>query len=188
MPLSNKEIYSLLYKDDIKGLEQLFDRYYRPLTLWSDTFLKDIAQAEDLVQDFFIKFWEKKLFLTITPEKLNGYLYSSIKNQSLNRLERIDPIRFATDIAFLDLSYEELDNVQEKQLIFIEQEIDKLPQRSKQIMQGIYLQGKKYKEVAEENNISISTVKTLLSNSMKKIRENKAKIKEILIFFFTKKL
>lgn len=53
MQLSEESICTLLKKRDPKGLECLFDQYYRPLVLWADTFLNNIQQAEDTVQDFF---------------------------------------------------------------------------------------------------------------------------------------
>ncbi len=51
---SDNDICLLLRNRDVKGMELLFKEYYRPLVLWADTFLNNMSQAEDLIQDFFI--------------------------------------------------------------------------------------------------------------------------------------
>lgn len=41
------------------SIDDLYDRYYDELVLWADTILNDMGAAEDLVQDFFVRLWEK---------------------------------------------------------------------------------------------------------------------------------
>ncbi len=43
------------------SVDELYDRFYNELVLWADTILNDMEEAEDLVQDFFVRLWEKKL-------------------------------------------------------------------------------------------------------------------------------
>lgn len=50
-------------------------------------------------------------------------------------------------------------------------EIDLLPPRSREILNGVFVEGMKYQEVADRYNISVSTVKTLLGTSIRKLRE-----------------
>lgn len=54
MQISDKSICRLLLEHNSHGMELMFQYYYRPLVLWADTYLNDIAAAEDLVQDFFL--------------------------------------------------------------------------------------------------------------------------------------
>lgn len=51
---SDQDILAFMRKDKTIGIQHLFDRYYRPLVLFADEFLKDSSAAEDLVQDFFV--------------------------------------------------------------------------------------------------------------------------------------
>ena len=60
MQIPDSTICSLLNQGEEKGMEYLFTRYYKPLVLWAASFLNNIPQSEDLVQDFFIRLWEKK--------------------------------------------------------------------------------------------------------------------------------
>lgn len=50
-------------------------------------------------------------------------------------------------------------------------EVALLPNRSREILNGVFVEGMKYQEVADRYNISVSTVKTLLGTSIRKLRE-----------------
>ena len=51
--------------------------------------LTNISTAEDIVQDFFIYFWEKKYYLKIN-QNLRYYLYLSVRNAAINALQKRD--------------------------------------------------------------------------------------------------
>ena len=64
-------------------------------------------------------------------------------------------------------------------------EIEKLPPRSQEIMLAVFVDGLKYREVAEKYHISLSTVKTLLGNAVRKLKkELGAEGLSIFLFFF----
>jgi len=69
------------------------------------------------------------------------------------------------------------------------QEMENLPPRSRVIMEEVFIHNMKYREVAEKYNVSISTVKTLLGNAVRKLRErlDKEKFAGFLFFFCKKK-
>lgn len=64
-------------------------------------FLHDTQRAEDIVQDFFVKLWEKP-YSPYFLETLKSYLFTSIRNLALNQLDKIDPLRRACDVAYYD--------------------------------------------------------------------------------------
>ena len=51
------------------SVDELYDRFYNELVLWADTILNDMEEAEDLVQDFFVRLWEKKLNENLEGER-----------------------------------------------------------------------------------------------------------------------
>lgn len=171
MQIDDAFIIRLLVEQDPKGLELLFKYYYRPLVLWADTYLNDIPAAEDLVQEFFLSFWERKSYQQLTSGNLRGYLFAAVKNRSINALEKHDPLRDA--IASLPLSLEdyEPDDLTEEMLHAIAEEIKKLPPRTREVLTAVYVEGISYRETAERFQISIATVKTLLVNALKHLRK-----------------
>lgn len=164
-------------------MEYLFSRYYKPLVLWAASFLNNIPQSEDLVQDFFIRLWEKRTQTSLQATTFKSFLYTSVRNLAFDRIEKKDPLRNATGLNSSDRTWEEYDSLEEEVLTRIKNEIDKLPERSRQIIQCVYLQGLHYKETAQQLGISIATVNTLLVNALKKIRQAYPDItKNILLF------
>lgn len=181
---TNNTICSLLHQHNEKGMQYLFDRYYKPLVVWAASFLNDVAQAEDVVQDFFIKIWEKENGRRLQPETLKAFLYTSVRNLALDRLEKKDPLHHTTDFNSIDKSWEEYDNFKEEMFRLIKKEVDKLPPRSREIIQCVYLKGMRYKETAALLGISVATVNTLLVNALKKIREITDSPEHLQLFFF----
>ena len=54
MQVDDKLICKLLVgHDDPRGMEVLFNSYYRPLVLWADSFLGDIPAAASLCENHF---------------------------------------------------------------------------------------------------------------------------------------
>ena len=79
-------LLSLLKKGDKSGLEQLFRMFYKPLVIYAHRLLGNQADAEDAVQEIFIKFWQRDQFADIRSY-LRSYLYNSVRNHCVNILE-----------------------------------------------------------------------------------------------------
>lgn len=171
LKVSEKTIYSLLQRSDIKGFEYLFNLYYHPLVLWVDTFLNNMQESEDLVQDFFIRLWEKEVYKKLQLGKIKSFLYTSVYHMTLNVLQKKDLLKKTYPLECLDKNWEEFDEQREVLLNGIEHEIDKLPSRSREVVIAVYLKGMKYREIATLLGISETTVKTLLVLSLKRLRK-----------------
>lgn len=161
----------MLRSGNQKGIELLFDDYYKSLVVWADTFLHDMNLAEDIVQDFFLSLWNSKAFQKFEPATLSSFLYISVRNRCLNRLDKRDVFHYAVELDYVELAFEEYNERHDEIVSKVLEEISLLPDRSREVMNGVFVEGLKYREVAERYGISVSTVKTLLSNSIKKLRE-----------------
>ena len=184
MRVIDQEICELLKERKIGGMELLFKEYYKPLVVWVATFLHDTQRSEDVVQDFFVKLWEKSFADKLQPDTLKSYLFTSVRNLALNQLDRIDPLRRACDVARYESPWEEYDSFEDEVFRRVETEIGKLPPRTQEIIRSVYLKGMKYKEVAEELGISVSTVNSLLVKALKKLRQTTEKEGEIAVYLF----
>ena len=184
MRVSDQEICELLKERKIGGMELLFKEYYKPLVVWAATFLHDTQRSEDVVQDFFVKLWEKSFVDKLQPDTLISYLFTSVRNLALNQLDRIDPLRRACDVARYESPWEEYDSFEDEVFRRVETEIGKLPPRTQEIIRSVYLKGMKYKEVADELGISVSTVNSLLVKALKKLRQTTEKEGDIAVYLF----
>lgn len=184
MQIPDSTICSLLNQGEEKGMEYLFSRYYKPLVLWAASFLNNIPQSEDLVQDFFIRLWEKRTQTSLQPATFKSFLYTSVRNLAFDRIEKKDPLRNATGIQHFERRWEEYDSFEEEIFTLLKREIEQLPNRSREIIKCIYIQGLSYKETAYQLGISVATVNTLLVNALKKIRQNCSGSKDQLLLLF----
>ena len=166
-----EEICRLLAADDWRGMELMFRVYYKRLVVWADTFLEDMQLAEDIVQELFIPLWEKKRRRTLQSSTLSSFLFVSVRNQCYHRLEKKDTLRHTVDLKEVNIAFEEYNEKHDYIITRILNEIEKLPPRSQEIMLAVFVDGLKYREVAEKYHISLSTVKTLLGNAVRKLKE-----------------
>ena len=164
-------------------MELLFREYYKPLVVWATTFLHDTQRAEDIVQDFFVKLWEKP-YSALLPETLKSYLFTSIRNLALNQLDKIDPLRRACDVAYYDSPWKEYDNFEDEVFRRVEEELEKLTPRAQDVIRKIYLEGMKYKDVADELGISVATVNSILVRALKKLRQRSDNNDKLAIYLF----
>ena len=171
MQVDDKLICRFLVEHDHRGMEILFEYYYRPLVLWADTFLSDIPAAEDVVQDFLVDFWEKRAYERITSGSIRGYLFAAVRNRALKLLEKRDVLREAGGVLPVLVDESDTDWLTEEILQAVEAEIEKLPPRMREVLRAVYIDGLSYRETAEKFVISIATVKTLLVNALKRLRK-----------------
>lgn len=164
-------ILNFLKKGERKGLEMLFQKFYKPLVLYAFKFLRDLPEAEDVVQEVFINFWKRDKFVDI-EFYLRSYLYQSVRNTCLNCLQvkkNISPDQLDSVKSLYNEEFPDEEQFIE-QLEIIYKEIEKLPYKTRMIFRSIVLENKKYKEVAEEQQISVNTVKTLLVRALSTLR------------------
>ena len=82
----------------------------------------------------------------------------------------------------VEISVEVAADIDEERMEVVMREVDRLPERTRQVVECVMLRGRKYKETAEELNISINTVKFLLKEGTKRLRERIASMgPEILL-------
>lgn len=171
MVYSDEQILTDLMAGKEAAFKELFDRYYMPLCLYSVQITDSFDFAEDIVQEFFISFWEKKIYKQVR-ENLRHYLFYCIRNASLAALKKTKTVLLEEVEEEAYSLPDELTDESEltKQQAVLLDNIKQLPEQCAYIFVEIVIHGKKYKEVAEELHISVNTVKTQLSRALKRLR------------------
>lgn len=182
MKETDKKILELLKSGDYSGLEQLFKLFYRPLVMYARQFIPGVEDSEDIVQDVFVRFWESKSYEQVN-ENIRAYMYRSVRNACLNHLKSHAQFQFDSLDGISETMFGHFpdesdwdDHIRE-----IHTKIDQLPPRTREIFISIVLESKKYKEVAEQMNVSVNTVKTTLSRAMKFLRTDLSKGANIVL-------
>ena len=161
----------------------LFRKYYPSLIFYA-TRLVGEEEAEDVIQEVFVNFWKDETYRKVKGEVTKTYLFRSVKNNCLNRLKKKDVLKDRLDLLYGDVAEEEMMTWNDELIQEIETEISNMPEQTREIIQGVFFQGLKYQEVADQLGISINTVKTLLKNGMKHLREHFAGRGDLFLFVF----
>ena len=85
-PGKDKILLHSFLQGDEKAFITIYDHYWYKLFLASYRRVKDKAAAEEIVQSFFLKLWEKRKTLKI--DQLDNYLFSSIRNATIDFLNK----------------------------------------------------------------------------------------------------
>ena len=179
-------IFEEIKKGNRKVFKNFFDDNYEDLVIYANSYLFDKHESEDVVQEVFIKIWEKSSEITIETS-LKSYMYSMVRNRCLNRLkslkitDKFNVLEFNVNLITEHVFDSNLEN--EKSLVFehVLKILETLPTKMQQIVKLKFLHNYKYSEIAQEMGISINTVKTQLKRAKIKISE----LVTTLIIFFT---
>ena len=159
--------------------EQFFQNNYNRFVLQAIRIVKDGNKAEDIVQDCFIKLWDKRNEITFDSNAL-GYLYRMVRNKSIDYLRAYKPVANLEDSDIENASFLASDKVETEELqVRINNAIDALPEKCRQVFVLSRFENLSYKEIASQLDISPKTVENQISKALKQLR------RKLLSFFFT---
>lgn len=160
-----------LQKGNERAFDAIFKQYYKPLSQFSYSFIKDQDTAENLVQEVFAKLWEKREKLA-NIDNLLSYLMGMVRNQSIDFLRK----EKTTSKIFTKLQLEKSENTTEEQISKNEFEekllksIMNLPERCRTAIEMSRFDGFSNKEIAQKMEISVKGVEALIGRSLKLLR------------------
>ena len=174
----DKELLLRLKKGDKNAFEEIFRKYYSSLVFFALNFLNDKDLSESIVQEVFVKLWEKRNLLEI--RSLRGYLVVSTRNRCHNELTRQGVIRKYEKST--DPENEEWPQFHEEEYLKkIYSVIEELPPARKKILKMRLIDGMRYKEIAKELSISPKTVEVQLGKALKFLRERLLPLKKQIL-------
>jgi len=180
---AEKYIVSAIQKGDYQAFKTLYNSYYPALCRFARIYIHSVEDAEDQVQDLFVKIWEQPNILAANIS-LKGYMYRSIYNSCINYITRkhlkfrnLDPdtVKSLNELIFCDpedwpetgLLTAELNEVIEKAIHLLPAECGKIFLMSRE-------EGLSHREIAQKLRISENTVKVQVYRALSKLREELA--------------
>lgn len=166
----------------------LFDKHYQQLYQHAFGFVKDEETAKDIVNDVFLFFWENfdryanyTLYLSL--------LYTLVRNNCIDHLRHGDVEDKYMQYLKISFTEEDIDYYTEYQELVDEafKRLEALPKQAREVVYACLVEGKSYKEVAEQMGISPNTVRNHIVQSLSKMRketENSKKISFYIVFFY----
>ncbi len=167
------------------NFSQLYNAYYRGLSVYAANFVGNLAEAEDIVQEVFSTLWEHDLSF-ISSTAIKSYLYRSVRNGSLDMLKHKnveESYIHKTMEAYPEIKFDDSGDTLNKEIVYAKlfRTIEDLPQRQREIFL-LYMRGKKNREIAEIMQVSIDTVKTQKRRAMNFLRQKLGEKEYELLF------
>ncbi len=184
--ISEETLIQRLINGDQTAFELLFRFYYPGLVTFASQIILDRDEAEEIVQEFFVKLWtgRKEIKQSVT---LKSYFFTSVKNRALNYLKK-EKISEKVRVELREMI--ETDRLYQPDL-FVESELqaliksafEKLPSRTGEVFGLSRFKGFSNDQIAEHFNISKRTVETHISNALKILREELKDYMFLLMLF-----
>ena len=167
----NEELYiAKLHKGDESIFRALFEEYHTRLCYFATNLLPDTEVPEDVVQEAFLKFWQKRHDF-YHPKAIKSFLYITVKNHCLNILKHQRIVHKYEQQA--DILKEELAGgiIESEVLANVHHALKKLPPGCRTVLQLSYFQNMQNKEIAHQLQVSINTVKTQKKRALHLLRK-----------------
>ncbi len=174
-------------KSRIETFESLFDAHYNSLYHHALSFVRDEEEAKDIVMDTYEHLWNN--FCKIDRfDSLRPFLYTLVYNRCIDFLRREKSkeryLRYSEESVNTTEDYKGYEEVIQE----VMQAIDQLAPQTALVLKKCFVERKKYKEVGEELNISVNTVKWHVVKGLGELRARLSETELFLFFiFFPKK-
>ena len=179
-----EDLLHRLSKGDLNSFRSLMEWYFPVLCGFAERFVGDKAQAEDIVQNTFIRVWERHTsFENILS--LKKFLYVTTRNGCLNALrdrqraekrnaifvqQGMEDERFAID----EIIYAEL-------LAHIREMMETLPGKMKAVFKLAYVEGLNNQEIADRLQLSQQTIRNQKTRALQLLKDRMGKKIDISI-------
>jgi RNA polymerase sigma factor (sigma-70 family) len=157
----------------MKALEYLYDHYSGALYTVVFRIMKREDIAEEVLQDIFLKVWDKFDQYDVSKGKLFTWLVNIARNQAIDktRSKEINKELKTGGIEKLVHSVDSQKQVeQDTEAIGVKEILKKLPEEQQFVMEHLYFKGYTQSELAEEFNIPLGTVKTRTRMALQQLR------------------
>jgi len=185
---NEKELFLRIAQGDETAFRVLFDAYREKLFVFAWQLCHSATEAEEVVQDLFLRLWQSRESLA-NVEYPRKYIYVMARNRALDLLARIARDQKLMREAWSYLSQpdinltEELLQATETQKL-IDEAVSSLPGKKQTIFRLSRRDGLTHQQIADEMNISVQTVKNILTEILKHIKSFLAEHSQLLAAVF----
>jgi len=169
----DRQLAGRLRIGDKKAFEEIFRKYREKIYYFAIRYYNSAEDAENVVQDVFIKLWEEREGVK-EDFSLNNYIYTIAKNHLFNiQRKKINEKAYRNYIVDHLVQISNLEN----ELIYadlkakIDEIIDELPSQRKKVFIMSNMEGLSNKELASQLNLSVRTIEVHKSLALQTIRK-----------------
>lgn len=172
---TDNDLLDVFLENDAAVFREIYKRYWYKLYVFVNKRLRDKESSEEIVQNFFTKFWLKRFELNI-KSSFEAYIFTAVRYATIDYLEKE-----ATRNNYYQLAHfskKKIDNSTEELVLLhdletnVGNELVRLPMRCRSVFMLSRYEHKTNKEIAMELGISEKTVENHITNALKQLRLN----------------
>ena len=169
--VTGKDLFIIISKSRKSAFTAFYTTFFQKLLLTSNKYVKDIFIAEEIVQNIFLKIWESPENLE-DVKSIKPYLYTAVINASISYINRQKNIEQHHLKIAANLTEEQLIDFDEENdlIVLLYSEIEKLPPQCRKIFKLNRFDRLKYREIANQLNLSERTIENHIAHALKVLR------------------
>lgn len=174
-PPSDEDLITAASVHDENGVQAfglLYDRHGSFVYGIARRFLRDPREAEDLLQDIFVKLWERQIRFKPGKARFTTWLYTVTRNRCLDKLKvssRRGPILPLPDLSAAQGDDPESDSYASECCRRVCAAIAELPESQRKALSACAFQGLTHEAAAAALGIPLGTLKSRVKAAMSKI-------------------
>lgn len=168
------EISEEIRKDNAKAFASFFDLHFNAVCYFAERLIKDRLIAEDIVEETFLKLWDKRMEFENTY-RMKAFLYITTKNSCINYIrQQKKESQSHAEILYLAEKRESFalnEMIRAEVLNVLSNELNSLPTQCRTILK-MYVNGMKNHEIAEKLDLSVNTVRNQKARGLQLLRNS----------------
>lgn len=171
--MTQEELLPLIYKKDERAFTLLYDMYSKSLFGVISNLIKDQEEAEDVLQDVFVKIWKNIDSYNEEKGRLYTWMVNITRNTSIDKLRSKGYNNNQKNLSadnFVHLLDDNTRFTNKIDSIGIKEFVKKLKPKCIKIIDLLFFKGYTQQEASEELEIPLGTVKTQNRNCINELR------------------
>jgi RNA polymerase sigma-70 factor (ECF subfamily) len=184
---SDVELMREIKADNMFAFDILYKKYSKKVFNFGYSILKSTEESENLIQDVFLNLWEYRHKVE-NDSSIKSYVFTITYNSAISVLrKKVREEKYVEYLKSIQELHEEPVNVEIEYNELsdkLDEIINKLPRRQKEVYQLHKIDGLTYKQIAERLNISGNTIENHMASALKTIRKNLGNYSLVAILFW----
>ena len=175
---TDQEIWSDLKEGKQSALESIYNKHIDYLLQYGAKFSRDTLLVEDCVHDLFFDLWRNRSGLSMT-NSIRAYLLVALRRSIIKRSQKRqkqfsdkepEEFNFKAELAIDEVIIQ--GEISAEQAAQLNQAIQDLSSRQREVLYLKYFQEVPYEEIAEIMDIGYQSVRNLVSSAIKALRKH----------------
>jgi RNA polymerase sigma-70 factor (ECF subfamily) len=171
--LSDEELMNVIKADNMFAFDELYKKYCKRIYKFGYSILKSQEETENLVQEVFLHLWENRHKVE-KDSSVKSYIFTITYNSAISIIrKKSSEAKFIEYVKSLQENYEEPVDIEleyNELADRLDEIVNTLPLRQKEVYLLHRVEGLKYKEIAERLNLSVNTIENHMARALKTIR------------------